>query len=178
MNRWSTMYGDFEFDKKKFPDITGFVSELNALGYRTTLWIHPFTNLDSTNVQNVLYGGRGVRERDSLLAGLTSWWQGLAALIIDATNPNATDWIVEQLERIRTETGIDSFKFDAGELNWLPRNFELVNADDTPEQYCTAFARMAARFGKMIEVRIGCGTQDLPIFVRMLDKDSNWVSKI
>lgn len=26
----------------------------------------------------------------------------------------------------------------------------------------------------MIEVRVGSQTQDLPIFVRMLDKDSNW----
>ncbi len=37
------------------------------------------------------------------------------------------------------------------------------------------YARMAARLGKMIEVRTGCQTQDLPIFVRMLDKDSAWV---
>ena len=33
---------------------------------------------------------------------------------------------------------------------------------------------MAARLGGMIEVRTGFQTQDLPIFVRMLDKDSNW----
>jgi hypothetical protein len=36
---------------------------------------------------------------------------------------------------------------------------------------------MAARLGDMIEVRTGCQTQDLPIFVRMLDKDSRWVLK-
>jgi hypothetical protein len=33
---------------------------------------------------------------------------------------------------------------------------------------------MAAKFNNMIEVRTGCQTQDLPIFVRMLDKDSRW----
>ncbi len=36
------------------------------------------------------------------------------------------------------------------------------------------YARMASRLGNMIEVRVGCQTQDLPIFVRMLDRDSNW----
>ncbi len=33
---------------------------------------------------------------------------------------------------------------------------------------------MAAELGNMIEVRTGCQTQSLPIFVRMLDKDSKW----
>jgi myogenesis-regulating glycosidase len=33
---------------------------------------------------------------------------------------------------------------------------------------------MAYHFGNQIEVRTGCQTQDLPIFVRMLDKDSKW----
>ena len=45
----------------------------------------------------------------------------------------------------------------------------------TPDQYSINYARMAARLGNMIEVRTGCQTQDLPIFVRMLDKDSAWV---
>lgn len=69
---------------------------------------------------------------------------------------------------------LNFFKYK-GELNWLPRNFELNDAKISPDQYCSEFARMAARFGKFIEVRVGCQTQDLPIFVRMLDKDSNWV---
>ena len=33
---------------------------------------------------------------------------------------------------------------------------------------------MASKLNRMIEVRTGCQTQDLPIFVRMLDKDSRW----
>lgn len=33
---------------------------------------------------------------------------------------------------------------------------------------------MAASFGPLVEVRTGWGTQDLPVFVRMLDKDTRW----
>ena len=33
---------------------------------------------------------------------------------------------------------------------------------------------MAARLGPMIEIRVGCRTQDLPVFVRMIDRDSLW----
>ena len=75
---------------------------------------------------------------------------------------------------MRQKALIDSFKFDAGEVNWLPRSFVLLNATDSPNEYSERYARMAARLGPMIEVRVGSQTQDLPVFVRMLDKDSNW----
>jgi hypothetical protein len=58
---------------------------------------------------------------------------------------------------------------------WLPKKFTLYNNSITPNQYSIEYARMASRLGNMIEVRVGCQTQNLPIFVRMLDKDSNWV---
>lgn len=62
-----------------------------------------------------------------------------------------------------------------GEVNWLPKRFWMNNDSITPDQYSIEYARMASRLGKMVEVRTGCQTQDLPIFVRMLDKDSKWV---
>lgn len=34
--------------------------------------------------------------------------------------------------------------------------------------------RAVAEFGPMIEVRAGQRTQDLPVFIRMIDKDSLW----
>ena len=36
------------------------------------------------------------------------------------------------------------------------------------------YAEAVSQFGSMIEVRVGRSAQNLPIFVRMLDKDSNW----
>jgi len=36
------------------------------------------------------------------------------------------------------------------------------------------FVRELSEFGPMIEVRTGHMTQDLPVFVRMLDLDSHW----
>ena len=33
---------------------------------------------------------------------------------------------------------------------------------------------MASAMGGMIEIRVGTNTQDLPNYVRMIDKDSNW----
>lgn len=67
--------------------------------------------------------------------------------------------------------------FFLGELNWLSRLFWLYNASVTPDQYSIEYVKMASKFGRMIEVRTGTQTQNLPIFVRMLDKDSTWVKK-
>lgn len=43
-----------------------------------------------------------------------------------------------------------------------------------PQIYTKAFAETVARFGKISELRVGHKTQHLPLFVRMLDKDSSW----
>ena len=46
-DRWQTEYGDFTFDTKKFPNIKNFITDLNEMGFRTTLWVHPFANIVS-----------------------------------------------------------------------------------------------------------------------------------
>ena len=51
----------------------------------------------------------------------------MGAVILDTTNPDSTNWFVSELEKVRSETGINSFKFDAGEIEWLPKNFWLLN---------------------------------------------------
>jgi len=69
---------------------------------------------------------------------LTSWWQGDSSGIIDFTNPEAVTWWITRLNDLKEATGIDSFKFDAGETNWLPDVFTLT-ADLTlwPNVYST-----------------------------------------
>ncbi|CAF0717114.1 unnamed protein product [Brachionus calyciflorus] len=173
-DKWQVSYGDFSFDTQKFPNMASLIEYLNSFDFRTTLWVHPFANIDSPNFLFQAFNFLEVRAPDGLRPAFTSWWDGLAAIILDTTNPNATNWFYSELEKIRQTTGIDSFKFDAGEVNWLPKRFWLNDGSITPDQYSMGYARMASRLGRMIEVRTGCQTQDLPIFVRMLDKDSTW----
>ncbi len=58
-------------------------------------------------------------------AAITSWWAGEHAGIIDTNNERAVAWWRERLDKLRTDYGIDSFKFDAGEVNWLPYSRQL-----------------------------------------------------
>lgn len=71
--------------------------------------------------------------------------------------------------------GIDSFKFDAGETTWAPQVSVLSSdIEMAPNSLTSDYVRTCANYGGLIEVRAGFRTQDLPIFVRMLDKDSRW----
>lgn len=49
-----------------------------------------------------------------------------------------------------------------------------ADLDDHPLALTKAYLRTVAEFGTFVEVRSAQGTQDLPIFLRMLDKDTVW----
>jgi hypothetical protein len=78
----------------------------------------------------------------------TKWWDGIDALILDTTNLNSKIWFIERLYSVRNISNINSFKFDAGEVGWLPRNFSLFKAKLSPNEYSTNYARMASVLGK------------------------------
>lgn len=173
-DNWETCYGDAVFNKEKFPDPKDMMDQLHALGYRVTLWIHPFINDDCDAFTFPDQNGYFVKDGDNNTQ-LTSWWQGTSSGIIDFTNPEAVDWWRQRLLDLQANTGIDSFKFDAGETNWLPDVFTL-NADRLlwPNIYSTSYVKAVSSFGGLVEVRTGRRNQGDAVFFRMLDKNSNW----
>ena len=46
-DRWQSAYGDLDFDAAKFPDAPGMVRQLQALGFKVTVWVMPFAQEDS-----------------------------------------------------------------------------------------------------------------------------------
>lgn len=173
-DHWETCYGEAVFDPVKFPDVSRMVNSIKAMGFKVTLWIHPFININCPSFAYALNQNYLVKT-DKNKPGITSWWQGRNSGILDFTNAEAVEWWVGRLEKLRTDHGIDSFKFDAGETNWLPHS-SLLNGDLNlqPNLYSTVFAQALSEFGSLIEVRTVKKTQDKGIFVRMLDKDSKW----
>jgi len=65
-------------------------------------------------------------------------------------------WWQERLRRLQTEFGVDSFKFDAGEVNWLPY-WSKLEGDETfgPNIYSTKYVEAVAPLGGLIETRVG-----------------------
>ncbi|XP_049939040.1 myogenesis-regulating glycosidase-like [Schistocerca serialis cubense] len=171
-DKWETCYGSLTFDPNKFPDVRALVDDLHAMGFRVTLWVHPFINSDCEPRYS-----RALEEdwfvSDSEGSTNTSWWNGQGG-IIDFNSVAASGQWSCMLWQIKTETGIDSFKFDAGETSWLPELPVLRPTETNPVQYSVDYVKNAAQFGSMIEVRVGQHSQQFPYYVRMLDKDSRW----
>lgn len=122
------------------------------------------------------------------LPGISLWWNGLAG-VLDLTNDLVHEEYCSNLQRLQKLYDVDSFKFDAGEVNWLPAFSSFVNPScsrmmpdkttlvTTPALYPYLYSQLAFRIdanNRLQEVRVGYRTQTLPIFVRIIDKDSNW----
>nr|QHC34069.1 target of brain insulin-like 1 alpha glucosidase [Platynereis dumerilii] len=168
---WTTSYGDMDFDKKKFPKPAEMVSKLNEKGYRVTLWVHPFASPMSNAVKKETYWVGSTRATNT-----GTWWNGVGKSL-DVTDEKAAEWFKQSLKDLQEKYGVTSFKFDAGELNWLPGKFTTKQAMINPCDYSTRYAQLAHEIdseGRSLEVRVGTRTQNLPVFVRMMDKDSEW----
>ncbi|XP_068152502.1 myogenesis-regulating glycosidase-like [Drosophila tropicalis] len=175
---WEDCYGALTFRKSKFPNTKQLTDDLKEMGFRTTLWIHPFINIDceaayaeAKELGHVVVNHDGNPE--------TRWWNSDTdqALAIDFTRPAAAEWFIQRLKRLQEEDGIDNFKFDAGETSYLPSDPSFEDTEEgeiSPLQYTKAYVRAVSTFGEFLEIRSGQGTQELPVFVRIVDKDSNW----
>lgn len=43
-DQWETCYGSLVVNEEKFPDFRQTVQDIKAMGYRVTIWAHPFIN--------------------------------------------------------------------------------------------------------------------------------------
>lgn len=172
-DNWETCYGEAVFNPDRFPDPRAMVDQLHSEGFRVTLWVHPFINTNCPSF--AVADQQGYLAKDaSGTTQLTHWWNGDAGLI-DFTNAEAAAWWAQRLLDLQQNTGVDSFKFDAGESSWLPENYTLqVDERFWPNIYSIKYMETVTQFGNMIEARVGHNTQQFPVFIRMLDKDSSW----
>lgn len=172
---YSTAYGDFNFDTNKFPSATDMIDSLHNFGFRVTVWMYPFANTNSEEFLKAI--NSWVRGPDKDVPGLVKWWNGIGG-VLDTTSSSSTQLFSDRLKAFQSKYKIDSFKFDAGSVSYLPKSFNLYNlTNNNPSCYSSNYAQLASEFGRLVEVRVGFRTQHLPIFVRMLDRASRWDRK-
>lgn len=173
---WEECYGAMTLDKIRFPNLREFADHLMSEDIAIGLWVHPFINKNC----DAHYGF--ARDNSLLVRSYpgainTSWWNGEdgQAAHVDFTHEGSVSWFKYRLQLLQSLHGIDTFKFDYGETNWLPHDPELTGDKGlSPGLMSRSYAQAAASFGDMVEVRTGWGTQRLPIFVRMHDFYSRW----
>ncbi|XP_059486374.1 myogenesis-regulating glycosidase-like [Neocloeon triangulifer] len=175
-DKWETCYGEARFDNESFPDPKEMVNQIHDLGFRVTLWTHPFVNTNCPSftddaIQNIL-----VQDANGNASKVT-WWDGDAGLI-DFTNPNAVDLFLVRLLLLKENFLIDGFKFDAGDMSYVPANGSLHSIRGQPAAFTKAYAEAAVRIDDHLqhlsEMRTAFGMQRLALAVRMSDKGSTW----
>eukprot|EP00889_Picochlorum_renovo_P003452 jgi/Picre1/30482/NNA_005846.t1 len=153
-DRWQVAYGDLAFDEKKFPDPVGMVNTLHEMGFKVTTWVHPFVERQSEAYLEGARKGYFVGcdmadhpiERGSKV-GFFKWWNTQPVAALDVTNPDAVDWFVNRLKELQEKTGVDGFKFDAGEPCFLPRMPRTYQPLSTPAEYTQLYVqRVAGQF--------------------------------
>nr|XP_023679788.1 myogenesis-regulating glycosidase-like isoform X3 [Paramormyrops kingsleyae] len=170
---YTSNYGDFDFDPIKFPNATAMFLQLKADGILVSLWTHPFANYDSANFGEGVRKGLFVREPTGSLPALVRWWNGIGA-IFDFTNPETRDWYASQLRALKSKYGVASFKFDAGETSYLPRQFSTFAPLHDPSTFTRRYTEMAIPFNERAELRVGYQSQNISCFFRLIDRDSVW----
>ena len=173
-DKWELSYGDLDFDATKFPDPGHMTNELHKMGMRVTLWIHPFCNIDSFNFVPGVEKSLWVKDSSGEHPGFTKWWNGQNSVILDTTNPYSVQYFIKKLETLKSNYEIDSFKFDAGETAWIPKQFKLFDKNSFPDNYAQNYAKLATTQGNFIEIRVGHRTQRLGVFHRILDRSTDW----
>jgi alpha-glucosidase (family GH31 glycosyl hydrolase) len=170
-DRWQIYYGDLGFDPTRFPNPKQMINELHVKDFKVTAWVIPFLDPESQAFADGAKNNWLVRTADGS-PYLVEWWQGRGGLL-DVTNPSALEWFFERLTRLQIETGLDGFKFDAGEACFLPSD-AVTHQAIHPNEYTQIYVDAVAKNYRLTEVRSGWNNQRAPIFFRQWDKTTSW----
>ncbi len=171
-DRWQVHYGDLGFDPERFPDPRGMVDALHGMGFRVTAWVIPFLDPKSAAFAECAARGYLVRTPEGEPYRVP-WWQGRGGLL-DVTHRGALDWFGARLRALQERSGLDGFKFDAGEAIFLPPDAVTHEPLESRNDYSRRYVEFVAEHYALTEVRTGWFNQRAPIFFRIWDLTSNW----
>ncbi len=171
-DRWQRAYGAVAFDQAKFPDPAAMVDRLHDLGYKVTLWTPTFFDPGDPAFAEAARLGYLLRHPADGSPYLVRWWQGYGGNL-DMSNPEARAWWLEQLRGLQRDYGVDGFKFDAGEANFVPPDARTY-AGGPRRRYADDYAAWVAEHFAFSEVRCGWRGQRHGILFREWDKWSRW----
>ncbi|MCY7422553.1 MAG: glycoside hydrolase family 31 protein [Chitinophagaceae bacterium] len=180
-DNWSNYYGEFDFNKEKFPDAKKLMDTLHAKGFKTMLWICPFISPDSEVFRELLAkklllldneGNQTLSWNNAKKPLLIHWWNGYSACL-DLTNPAAQQWLKDKLKTLQTKYGVDGFKLDAGDAYFYDNANLLSYKKASPNEHSEEWAKIGLAF-PLNEFRAMWKMGGQPLVQRLADKDHSW----
>ena len=180
-DKWTVDHGDLKPDPEKFENMKEMSVKLHEMGIAVTIWTHPFFNIESQTLQKSLpsVSFTDTDNPDSnneyeyyiksgnpynKQPGMIKWWNGYGCHL-DPFNQAAGEWYNERHINMTEQYGIDSFKFDAGEIVWFPDDFNFAKDFINPSQATHEYVEIvsAPEYRDRIEVRAVYRNQNQPI---------------
>src|SRR4029079_1789423 len=95
-DNWMIDYGNWEFNKDRFPNPKEMIRVLHELGFKVMLWVCPYVSPDSAMYR--LLSKKGfLLQTENGESVIRQWWNGHSAMI-DYSLDAAGDWCLEQLD--------------------------------------------------------------------------------
>lgn len=164
---WSPDYGTWRFDPTRFPDPAAMVRRLHDWDCCIMLWVVPFVSPDSAVFRSLEHEGLLLRDGTGETA-IRRWWNGYSALL-DLTNPAAVAWVRGELDALVETTGVDGFKFDAGDVHDYRADDRTAEPLAEPVDLCEAWARIGLNY-PFNEYRACWKMGGQPLAQRLADK--------
>lgn len=171
---WETCYGSMTVNDTKFSDLKSLVLDLEAKGFLVSLSVHPFINFDCEPFYSI------ATDSNSFVRSYTgnkfvSWWNSKenGASHLDLTRKFAN--LKSKLDALRATFSIDSFKLDAGEFSYLPKDpFLSENPWQSAHAFTLSYLNLAFTFGGAAQVKTAFRTQSFSMWLRMSEFNSRW----
>lgn len=167
---WQYDYGDWRFPADRFPDPVAMIARLHALGFLVMLWVTPHISADGRRFLDLRERGLLIRTADGEVA-IRRWWNGYSALL-DLSNPEAATWLRCRLDGLQRTTGVDGFKFDAGDFSDY-RADDLIAIPGQPAEQSARWAAFAEGW-PLNELRACYRMGNRPLAQRLRDKNHAW----
>ena len=170
-DKWQTAYGDLTFDPGRFPDPRALIDRLHDQDIEVTAWVVPFIDPVAACADEAVAEGYVARRPDGE-PHVVTWWHD-PAYLLDISDPRAEAWFADRLQRLQHETGLDGWKFDAGEACYLPAD-AVTAGNMAPNAYSHAYADFVGRRFPGSDVRTAWRNQRSTLLLREWDKHSEW----
>ncbi len=181
---WFKSYGNWDFDRERFPAPKAMMKELKEMGFRVILWVCPYYSADGVfwKEQWLDYSHRGdtiwiVNAENPAFPAVMQWWDGFSH-VIDLSNPKGYQWFKTQLDFLVEEYGVEGFKFDGGDaVHYSESRFlsatRSYKKDITPNEHSELFVKLGLEY-PFNEYRASWKMGGQAIAMRLRDKEHHW----
>ncbi|KAH8266755.1 hypothetical protein KR026_005518 [Drosophila bipectinata] len=172
---WQENIGDFTVDKSRFPTLKDTIAVLHRRGFKVVLTIQPFISTDSANFKDAVRRKLLIYERHSerSIPALTRYKSSSSAGVLDITNNDSVPWLLEKLQALRAEYGVERFYLDLGTGYNLPHYYQCRETLDNPDTYARLFTASLEGAG-LIAVSTASVVPKPPTFLSTPPVNATW----